>query len=163
MSSCNEYAEFLAHLCLETGARPHQVAPLARRLRRLATSHQRRCEVACNGCRACNGSGEQEREVPINHWKVKREKRACPRCSTDTLEDAIRAVCGELDQLRRDCIVAKCADCAHCGLTASKLPPFDVRFSGDPRGFTVRLLLPSGTYNTLGGASEGYGVPTSRG
>ncbi len=31
---------------------------------------------------------------------------------------------------------------------------------GDPRGYTVKILFPSGIYNTLGGAEEGYGVPT---
>jgi hypothetical protein len=34
-----------------------------------------------------------------------------------------------------------------------------LKFGGDPRGFTVKLLLPSGEYNTWGGAEEGYGVP----
>lgn len=32
---------------------------------------------------------------------------------------------------------------------------------GDPRGFTVKLLLPSGRYNTWGGKEDGWGVPTS--
>lgn len=31
---------------------------------------------------------------------------------------------------------------------------------GDPRGYAVKLHLRSGEYNTWGGASEGYGVPT---
>lgn len=30
---------------------------------------------------------------------------------------------------------------------------------GDPRGFTVKLLFPSGIYNTWGGKESGYGVP----
>ena len=34
--------------------------------------------------------------------------------------------------------------------------------SGDPRGFTVKLLLPrTNKFNTWGGAECGYGVPTS--
>jgi hypothetical protein len=32
-------------------------------------------------------------------------------------------------------------------------------FGGDPRGYTVKLKLPSGAYNTCGGSQEGYGVP----
>lgn len=32
-------------------------------------------------------------------------------------------------------------------------------FGGDPRGYTVKLLLPDGTYNTWGGFECGLGVP----
>ena len=35
-----------------------------------------------------------------------------------------------------------------------------VLFNGDPRGYAVKLLLPSGAYNTMGGREEGWGVPT---
>lgn len=42
--------------------------------------------------------------------------------------------------------------CAPLGLTP--------RFGGDPRGYTVSLHLPSGAYNSWGGAENGYGVPT---
>ena len=34
-----------------------------------------------------------------------------------------------------------------------------VRFGGDPRGYTVSVFLPSGRYNTWGGAESGWGVP----
>ena len=34
-----------------------------------------------------------------------------------------------------------------------------VHFGGDPRGFTVKLKLSRGAYNTWGGSEEGYGVP----
>lgn len=34
-----------------------------------------------------------------------------------------------------------------------------VDFGGDPRGYTVKVFLPSGTYNTWGGAESGWGVP----
>ena len=39
--------------------------------------------------------------------------------------------------------------------------PFDLvpHFGGDPRGYTVKLQLPSGAHNTWGGSEEGYGVP----
>lgn len=32
---------------------------------------------------------------------------------------------------------------------------------GDPRGFTVKILLPSARWNTMGGKESGWGVPTS--
>lgn len=34
-----------------------------------------------------------------------------------------------------------------------------VHFGGDPRGYTVKLKLLGGAYNTWGGSEEGYGVP----
>lgn len=34
-----------------------------------------------------------------------------------------------------------------------------VKFGGDPRGYTVKIFLPSGRYNTWGGAEDGWGVP----
>jgi len=45
---------------------------------------------------------------------------------------------------------------------AKMLAPYGVTVdtSGDPRGFCVKLMLPSGKYNTWGGAESGYGVPT---
>lgn len=36
----------------------------------------------------------------------------------------------------------------------------EARFSGDPRGCCVKLVLKSGAYNTWGGREAGYGVPT---
>lgn len=35
-----------------------------------------------------------------------------------------------------------------------------VKFGEDPRGFAVRVFLPSGRYNSLGGREDGYGVPS---
>lgn len=35
-----------------------------------------------------------------------------------------------------------------------------IRLDGDPRGFTVKLFLASGKWNSWGGAEAGYGVPT---
>jgi hypothetical protein len=32
-------------------------------------------------------------------------------------------------------------------------------FQGDPRGYTVKLHLPTGQYNTMGGRESGWGVP----
>lgn len=38
-------------------------------------------------------------------------------------------------------------------------PGAKARFSGDPRGCTVKLVFPSGHNNTWGGADDGWGVP----
>lgn len=37
---------------------------------------------------------------------------------------------------------------------------FQTNLGGDPRGYTVKLLLPTRAYNTWGGAEEGLGVPS---
>lgn len=42
------------------------------------------------------------------------------------------------------------AICAELGLR--------VTFNGDPRGYAVKLHLPSGHYNTWGGREEGWGI-----
>lgn len=33
------------------------------------------------------------------------------------------------------------------------------KFGGDPRGYTVKLIFPSGHNNTWGGPDDGWGVP----
>lgn len=38
---------------------------------------------------------------------------------------------------------------------------FDINFNGDPRGYTVKIKLPTKRYNTWGGEELGWGVPTS--
>lgn len=35
----------------------------------------------------------------------------------------------------------------------------ECRLQGDPRGYTVKVILPSGRYNTWGGEPYGWGVP----
>lgn len=35
----------------------------------------------------------------------------------------------------------------------------EARCGGDPRGYTVKLVMPHGAYNTWGGEEEGYGIP----
>jgi hypothetical protein len=35
-----------------------------------------------------------------------------------------------------------------------------IRLDGDPRGYTVKLMLTSGAHNTWGGKECGWGVPT---
>ena len=39
--------------------------------------------------------------------------------------------------------------------------PWTVKFGGDPRGYTVEILIPGTRGNTWGGSSDGYGVPGS--
>ena len=34
-----------------------------------------------------------------------------------------------------------------------------IKIGGDPRGYALKVLLPSGGYNTWGGPEDGYGIP----
>lgn len=38
------------------------------------------------------------------------------------------------------------------------IPGSKVTFSGDPRGDTVKVILPQGQYNTMGGEESGWGI-----
>jgi len=40
--------------------------------------------------------------------------------------------------------------------------PIIVRFTGDPRGYCVKLIMPDERYNTWGGAEDGIGIPCER-
>jgi hypothetical protein len=44
-------------------------------------------------------------------------------------------------------------------LIADRLPGTKLILGGDPRGYTVKLILPTGAYNTMGGKDDGWGVP----
>lgn len=35
-----------------------------------------------------------------------------------------------------------------------------ILIGGDPRGYALKILLPSGLYNTWGGVENGYGIPS---
>ena len=56
---------------------------------------------------------------------------------------------GKQDDRATECIVAACK-------------PWGIKptFDGDPRGACVKLILPSGRWNSWGGEEAGYCVPT---
>lgn len=49
---------------------------------------------------------------------------------------------------------------ANAALKLAELAGVTPRLCGDPRGYALKLVLPTGRYNTWGGAEEGWGVPT---
>lgn len=51
---------------------------------------------------------------------------------------------------------------ACCARIRDACKPWGIKpnFQGDPRGCCVKLLLPSGRWNSMGGAEDGYCVPT---
>lgn len=59
------------------------------------------------------------------------------------------------DENRKETLQATIA--GHCKILGAK-----PKFNGDPRGYVVKLILKTGSYNTFGGAEAGYGVPTGK-
>jgi hypothetical protein len=102
---------------------------------RYAETLNRLAEAQCNGDYPCDNG--------------QRETKACAECSMGYAPETLAR-----DGTCRDCRTTNRAEklAESCG--------FRLLTSGDPRGYVVRVLFPSGAYNTLGGADQGYGVPT---
>lgn len=65
--------------------------------------------------------------------------------------DAINVWQGNLERRQERCEKRITEICAGFNLP--------VTLGGDPRGYTVKVKLPSGAYNTWGGSESGYGIP----
>lgn len=104
---------------------------------RSATSYCRIQEEICNGHPACSNPGlpiETVNRLQARHekWCDKREQQLERRLKE--LVDQLPTVDGQGIKLN---------------------------VGGDPRGYTVKLFMPDGRYDTWGGAEEGLGVPGS--
>ena len=91
-----------------------------------------------------------------------------------SLEDAIalaRSILRDAATIQRHAInecnrevtpgeVTRAEDCQRRILEACKPWGIKPNFGGDPRGACVKLILPSGRYNSWGGPEDGYCVPT---
>ena len=116
----------------------------ARRLMELATILERVALTECNGLEAQSRTGRHE---PCAEYCNGAD--ACDRgdgaepCKVHKREAAARA---EVETI-----------CAR--VTRPDGKQFRPRFHGDPRGYVLKIMLPSGRYNTWGGAESGYGVP----
>lgn len=129
-------AEFIARIVKEFPACP-DAEHIARMLLRNAATYQRLAEESCNGHpiqSQCPPSG-----ADMVKWNARVSK----------LQDAWGA---RIEKQEAACERRIAAYCAQLGCP--------VRFGGDPRGFVVNLALPSGAYNSWGGAEEGWGVPS---
>lgn len=129
-ASPKEREQFIAQLTRALPDQPpHIVAHRARLLMRHAATHGRLEVESCNGHPA-QGSPTMP-AAAINRLQDKWDARIEKREAQ--IERRITEIAAEL------------------GLT--------VDFGGDPRGYTVKLHLPNGAYNTWGGKESGYGVP----
>ncbi len=137
MATAKERDDFIAVLVRALpDLAPHQVTNAARLLLRHAKTHGRIAEMECNGHPIQSQSPPQS--YAPEAWNALVNKRqaafdAWCEMRTQQLERRITEICQSI------------------GVRPN--------FGGDPRGYTVKLHLPTGVYNTWGGAEEGYGVP----
>jgi hypothetical protein len=131
MATTKEREKFVSALAQALPDKPyHVVAHSARLLMRHAHTHQRLSEESCNGHPA-QGSPTMDARV-IGKLQEKWDARI-ERQETQ-IERRITEICAELG-IKPD-------------------------FQGDPRGYTVKVHLPTGVYNTWGGQESGFGVPS---
>ena len=129
-ASKKEREEFVAVLVRECPqVDAVQVAQVAGRIMRHAATYCRLAEESCNGHPAQGSPTMPAAQL----GKLQEKWDARIEREEARIEKLLTAAASEL------------------GLVAD--------FGGDPRGYTVKLMLPSGRSNSFGG--EGYGVPTS--
>lgn len=129
MATAKEREEFVAQL---TRALPQVAANLVARNARLLMRH---AKTHGNIAEAqCNGPGDYVNSIPYPEaGRIYREfEERCAKREA-RIEARISAICAELG--------------------------IEPDFGGDPRGYTVKVKLPTGASNTWGGASEGWGIP----
>lgn len=130
MATTKEREQFVAFMQRELATfPPAEVEQAARLLLRHAATHGRLAEESCNGHPA---QGSPSMDVK-SLGKLQEKWDARIEREEKRIEKRIGEICA----------------------------PFGIRpdFGGDPRGYTVKLFLPSGKYNTWGGKESGYGVP----
>lgn len=142
MSTAKAREQFIAVLAREYPKRPLPViTKFGHTLMRLARVHGQLAVEECNGPEHLNGPNPFDRGGPTGQReRFEAERR---RLMTEWETNLTQR---QASNDRR--IKELCAD--------FKVP---VKLGGDPRGYTVKLRLPSGAYNTWGGADDGYGVP----
>lgn len=103
-----------------------------RELLRLASKLQRFAVAVCNG------------DFPADNGE--RLTETCVQCEGNWVPSFLRAgICGDCKATEKVEALAKhYGAVAHCG--------------GDPRGYVVKLKLPSGAHNGWGGAEDGWCV-----
>jgi hypothetical protein len=125
-----EREQFIVRFCAEGGNYYDAI-----RILRDASTLARLAEAQCNGDWPCDNG---ERKV-----------KPCAECQSGYAPSVLLKG-------------GRCPDCRTSARLRDRLTAlgFSADFSGDPRGYVVKLHLPSGAYNTWGGKESGYGVPT---
>lgn len=129
MTKQNERDQFIAQL---VRALPNKPAHLVADSARLLMRHAKTHGRLAE--EECNGPGDYVHRLPIAE-------------SNRLIEEHARRV--ETRQAQAEKRIA--AICAELGI--------EPVFGGDPRGYTVKVRLPSGASNTMGGREDGWGIP----
>ena len=130
MATSKERDRFIIELTKALSATPaDKVEHAARLILRHAKTHGRLAEESCNGHPA-QGSPTMPTDQ-LNRLQERWDARI--EKQEAQIERRIKEICEPL------------------GIVPD--------FGGDPRGYTVRLHLPTGAYNTWGGRESGFGVP----
>lgn len=122
-----ERDEFMALLAKEMPETPsHLVVDFARKIMRQAKTHGRLAEAHCNG------------DWPADNGERKTE--LCKGCECGWVPSTISKKTGLCKSCRIEVAIAK------------ECEPFSIKadFQGDPRGCTVKLVVPSGKTNDWG-------------
>lgn len=138
--------EFIGQIVTEVAAKRgsnNEGVDLARLILRNAATIQRCAEAVCS-----------------SEW-ADRDRVACPAVKSGRDEDCVcdydRADEQHRDTPRVQVQILRARQRIEAACKPWKITP---NFQGDPRGECVKLMLPSGRYNSWGGAEEGFCVPT---
>lgn len=137
MATAKEREEFLTLLAREYPDKGlMHVCDFGRVLMRLARTHG---QLACD---YCNGPQHLDYTIPAGEdcARLNAERRAAHTAWDAALERKRESNARRISEV-----------CTEFGIIW--------RHSGDPRGYTVKVHLPSGKGNTWGGDAEGWGVP----
>jgi hypothetical protein len=127
---------------------PYSVAvELARLILRNAQTIQR-CEE-----RVCSDESANRDRVPCPAIRSHRDEDCC----CDYMDDIKRGIGSHKDTPRVEVQSMHARQRIQAACKPWGIMP---TFSGDPRGACVKLILPSGRYNSCGGAECGFCVPT---
>ncbi|MBT9176519.1 MAG: hypothetical protein DDT20_00838 [Firmicutes bacterium] len=130
MATAKEREEFIARFVSEY-SQQHAAHEVLTAARALLRYARRHGRLALE---ECNGPGEYVNQIPYPRaGEIYNEWQTRVERETERVEARMRAVC----------------------------EPFNLpaHFSGDPRGYTVKVKFPSGASNTWGGSEDGWGVP----
>ena len=144
MSYTTDRFEFVSRIAVASGLPAHQAADLARKLMRHASTLQRLAAAQCNGDWPADNSQRTTAECTLcgSHW--------APSAITGgkLAREAYAAQTFHLPMADGNCGARTARACPDCRTSAAvrllvreHLPTLQPVFSGDPRGYVVRLAL----------------------
>lgn len=142
MTYQTERDEFISRLTREIPTQPpHMIADLARGILRAASTLDRLAVAQCNG------------DWPADNGE--RKTVVCPICECGWVPSSLAVAKSGPHKGQK-----VCQDCRTEERLTATLKPYGIEpiYGGDPRGYVVKLKMPSGATNTW--SQDGIGVPT---